>query len=50
MDKRTYLKSAGILGIGTVIGHSGLAGLIESVSEISPARLAGDEKFWKQSA
>ena len=48
MDKRSFLKSAGLIGLGTMIGPSGLAKLIESVAEISSAELAKDEDFWKQ--
>jgi selenocysteine lyase/cysteine desulfurase len=48
MDKRTFLKSAGLLGIGTLVGPSGLARLIESVAEIPSSELAKDEDFWKK--
>lgn len=48
MDKRSFLKSAGLLGIGTLAGPSGLARLIESVAEIPSAELAKNEDFWKQ--
>jgi selenocysteine lyase/cysteine desulfurase len=48
MDKRTFLKSAGIFGLGTIVGPSGLAKLIESVAEIPHAELAKDEDFWMQ--
>ena len=48
MDKRTFLKSAGLIGLGTMMGPSGLAKLIESVAEIPSAELAKDEDFWKQ--
>ncbi len=48
MDKRSFLKSAGLLGLGTMLGPSGLAKLIESVAEIPSAELAKDEDFWKQ--
>jgi len=48
MDKRSFLKSAGLLGLGTMTGTSGLARLIESVAEIPSAELAKDEDFWKQ--
>lgn len=48
MDKRSFLKSAGLLGLGTMLGPSGLAKLIESVAEIPTAELAKDEDFWMQ--
>jgi len=48
MDKRSFLKSAGLIGLGSMFGPSGLAKLIESVAEIPNAELAKDEDFWKQ--
>jgi len=48
MDKRTFLKSAGLIGLGTMVGPSGLARLIESVAEIPSSELAKDEDFWKK--
>jgi selenocysteine lyase/cysteine desulfurase len=48
MDKRSFLKSAGLLGLGTMIEPGGLTRLIESVAEIPFAELAENEDFWKQ--
>ncbi len=48
MDKRTFLRSAGLIGLGTMMGPSGLAKLIKSVADIPSAELAKDEDFWKQ--
>ena len=48
MDKRSFLKSAGLIGLGSMVEPGSLAGLIESVSKIPPAELAEDENFWKQ--
>jgi selenocysteine lyase/cysteine desulfurase len=48
MDKRTFIKSAGLIGLGSIIGPGRLAGLIDSVSEVPPVVLAEDEDFWKQ--
>ncbi len=48
MDKRSFLKSAGLIGLGSIVEPGGLAGLIESVSKIPSAELAEDENFWKQ--
>jgi len=48
MDKRSFLKSAGLIGLGSFVEPGGLAGLIESVSNIPSAELAEDENFWKQ--
>jgi selenocysteine lyase/cysteine desulfurase len=47
MDKRTFLKNAGILGFGSMLSFDSLAGLIRSVSAIPPAELASDEEFWE---
>jgi len=48
MDKRTFLKNAGLLGLGSMIEPSGLSELFKSVSDIPPVKLAEDEKFWKE--
>ena len=48
MDKRSFLKSAGLLGLGSMIEPGSLTRLIESVAEIPSAELAEDEDFWKQ--
>ncbi len=46
MDKRTFLKNAGLLGIGGMLSLENLVALVDSVSHRSPADLAGDEDFW----
>jgi selenocysteine lyase/cysteine desulfurase len=46
MDKRTFLKNAGLLSFGSVVGIDDLAKLIDSVSSLSPSALAKDENFW----
>ena len=48
MDKRSFLKSAGLIGLGSMVEPGSLARLIESVSKIPSAELAEDENFWKQ--
>ena len=48
MDKRSFLKSAGLLGLGTMIEPGSLARLIESVAEVPFTELAENEDFWKQ--
>jgi selenocysteine lyase/cysteine desulfurase len=48
MDKRSFLKSAGLIGLGSIVEPGGLTGLIESVSNIPSAELAEDENFWKK--
>jgi selenocysteine lyase/cysteine desulfurase len=46
MDKRTFLKSAGLVGIGGMLSTHSLAEIFRSVSAIPSAELAGDENFW----
>jgi selenocysteine lyase/cysteine desulfurase len=48
MDKRSFLKSAGLLGLGSIIDPGRLTSLIESVAEVPSAELAENEDFWKQ--
>jgi selenocysteine lyase/cysteine desulfurase len=46
MDKRTFLKHAGLAGIGTMLSMEGLARMVERVSAVPAAELAADEEFW----
>jgi selenocysteine lyase/cysteine desulfurase len=46
MDKRTFLKSAGLIGLGGMMSMDNLAGLIKSVSGVPASELAKDEDFW----
>lgn len=46
MDKRTFLKTAGMAGLGGMLSFEGLADLVQSVSSVSYAELASDEDFW----
>jgi selenocysteine lyase/cysteine desulfurase len=46
MDKRTFIKNAGLAGIGSMISLDALAGLMNDLAEISSSELAGDEDFW----
>jgi selenocysteine lyase/cysteine desulfurase len=46
MDKRTFLKDAGLAGLGCLLGFDRLAELVGSVSAMPAAELAGDEDFW----
>ena len=48
MDKRSFLKSAGLLGVGSMIDSGSLVKLIESVAEIPSGELAEDEDFWRK--
>ena len=46
MDKRTFLKNAGLVGLGGMLSMDSLAGMIRSVADLSPTNLAGNEDFW----
>lgn len=46
MDKRTFLKTAGLIGLGGMLSLDGIAQMVNSVSAVPPAELAGDEDFW----
>ena len=46
MDKRTFIKNAGLAGIGGMLSMESLAGMFRSVSAVPPADLAGNEDFW----
>jgi selenocysteine lyase/cysteine desulfurase len=46
MDKRTFLKNAGLVSLGGMLSIDSLAELLKSVSTVSSAELAGDEDFW----
>jgi len=46
MDKRTFLKNAGLMSLGGIVGLDPLAQIINSVSGVHPSLLAVDEDFW----
>jgi selenocysteine lyase/cysteine desulfurase len=46
MDKRTFLKNAGLLGLSGMLSLDSIAELVNSVSAVSPRELATDEDFW----
>jgi selenocysteine lyase/cysteine desulfurase len=46
MDKRTFLKNAGLIGLGGMLSIDNLSQLVRSVSAIPSAELAGDDEFW----
>lgn len=46
MDKRTFLKNAGLVGLGGMLSIDSLVSLVRSVSNVPPNELAGDENFW----
>jgi selenocysteine lyase/cysteine desulfurase len=48
MNKRAFLKSAAITGLGTQIGFSSLAAIFDEKKNISADVLAADDVFWKK--
>jgi selenocysteine lyase/cysteine desulfurase len=48
MQKRDFIKTSSILGIGGLLATSAFGKLVDSVSHLSAAEIAQDEKFWKQ--
>jgi selenocysteine lyase/cysteine desulfurase len=46
MDKRTFLKNAGLAGLGGMLSLESLAKMFESVSAVPSAELAKVEDFW----
>jgi selenocysteine lyase/cysteine desulfurase len=46
MDKRSFLKNAGLIGLGSIATLDGLKQLIDNVSEIPASVLAENEDFW----
>jgi selenocysteine lyase/cysteine desulfurase len=48
MDKRTFIKNAGLIGMGGMLSIDSFAELVESVSHISSSKLAANEDFWSE--
>jgi selenocysteine lyase/cysteine desulfurase len=46
MDKRTFLKNAGLIGMGGMLSIESIGELIQSVSHMPSSELAADEDFW----
>jgi selenocysteine lyase/cysteine desulfurase len=46
MNKRTFMKHAGLVGLGGMLSMDGLAEIFKGVSSVSSAELATDEDFW----
>jgi len=48
MDKRSFIKSAGMIGIGSIVDRDTFERLIDSVSKVPEYKLAEDEDFWSK--
>ena len=46
MDKRTFIKNSGLLGLGAFMSFDNLSDLIDSVSTVPSSALAKEEDFW----
>lgn len=48
MNKREFLKSSTLLGVGSVFAFPSIEKLIQSVANVAPTELAANEDFWAQ--
>ena len=48
MDKREFLKSSSVLGLGSLLSFSALEKLVKSVEHKSSTEIASDEDFWTE--
>lgn len=48
MDKRTFLKTSSLLGLGSFAGLKGLEDLVRSVSHVPAEQMADNEDFWSE--
>jgi selenocysteine lyase/cysteine desulfurase len=46
MDKRTFIKNSGLLGLGAILSIDSFADLMQSVSSVPSNDLAKEEEFW----
>jgi selenocysteine lyase/cysteine desulfurase len=46
MDKRTFIKNSGLIGLGAFLNIDSFVGLMDSVSKVPAADLAKEEDFW----
>ncbi len=46
MDKRTFLKTSSLLGLGSLVNFSALGKLVDSVSHLPATEVAKAEDFW----
>ena len=47
MDKRTFLKNAGLMGLVAPLGFAHLQSAVAAVGGADPRRVASDEDFWR---
>lgn len=47
MNKRSFLKSSALTGIGAAVGMDALAKLFDANNHLSAGQLAADDAFWK---
>ena len=47
MDKRTFLKSAGLAGLGATLNFAHLRSAVAAVEGMDPKQVASDEDFWR---
>jgi len=47
MDKRTFIKTSSLLGVGAFVGLDTFGKLLESVAHIPAKELAANEDFWQ---
>ena len=47
MNKRSFIKSAALSGIGSAMGMDALASLFDTKKNVSATALAADDAFWK---
>lgn len=47
MDKRTFLKSSALLGVGSLFSFSAVGRMFDAAKGVPPGELAEDEDFWK---
>jgi selenocysteine lyase/cysteine desulfurase len=46
MDKRTFIKTSGLLGLSSLIDFSAIGKITDKFSHLSAAEVAGNEDFW----
>ena len=46
MDKRSFLKNAGLMGLAAPLSFAHLKRAVAAAEHLAPADLAGDEDFW----